>query len=256
MREEKRIRKAKKNHKEEKAALLRRFEANRAKGETVQLEINRLREGLGAKEMAMKQVRRDRERLKNEQTDLAVRRKNLTEQANDSPNLARITRRSWARTQYESLISELEDQIDQLNRKVNRQKQLMRERILRERKMPSGEGAQGPSRATNGAGGQGTNGVPPDARGHAAWAHIGETYAEDLIQAENRLPHHEYQTQSPEISRLAQEVAQLNEIISEEYEYEDAYENYTEHIVLRGPCRDPSDEGKDNPGDLKDDSAM
>ena len=241
---------------QEKAALLRRFEANRAKGETVQLEINRLREGLGAKETTMEYVRRDRERLKHEQTNLAVRRKNLTEPANDSPNLARIARRSWARIQYESLISELEDRIDQLNGKVGRQRQLMRARILRERKMSSGEGAQGPSRATNGAGGQGTNGVPPDARRHAAWAHTGETYAEDLIQAETRLLHHEHQTQSPEISRLAQEVAQLNEIISEEDEYEGAYENYTEHIVLRGPCRDPSDEGKDNPGDLKDDSAM
>ena len=107
--------------------------------------------------------------------------------------------------------------------------------------MPNGEGAQGPNRATNGAGVRGTNRVPIDPRVYAAWGHIGATYAEDMIQT---------------LATQQGDRARPNELLDEEDVYEDAYENQTEHVILRGPCQDLSDERKDSPGDLKDDSEI
>jgi len=223
-----------------KATLLRKFDANRARGEAVQLEIHQLQECLNAKKMYMKQVSEDRERLKNEQIGLANRFKGVTGQTSVSLDLARITRLDWDRTQYESLISELEEKIGKLDRKLERQRQLMRERIRRERGMPNGEGAQGPNIAVNGTGVRGTNGIPTDPRVYAAWEHIGATLGEDLVQP----------------LATQQEDRALPELLDEEEVYEDAHENQTEHVILWDPCQVFSDETKDSPGGPKDDSAM
>ena len=83
-----------------------------------------------------------------------------------------------------------------------------------------------------------------------------------MIQAENELLQHISETQlsetqPTEILRLAQEeLAQLQKSADEEDVYEDAYANYTAHTSPWSPCRDPNDEEKANPGDLKDDSAL
>ena len=42
----------------------------------------------------------------------------------------------------------------------------------------------------------------------------------------------------------------------EEDAYEDAYENYTTHASPWNPCRDSDDEGKEEAGSPKDDSAL
>ena len=64
-------------------------------------------------------------------------------------------------------------------------------------------------------------------------------------------------TQLTEVMRSTrEELAQLQTSTDEEDVYEDAYENYTAHTSPWSPCRDPDDEGKANPGDLKDDSVL
>jgi len=53
-----------------------------------------------------------------------------------------------------------------------------------------------------------------------------------------------------------EELVQLQYSTDEEDAYEDAYENYTTHTPPWNPCRDSDGEGKENPGDIKDDSVL
>ena len=104
------------------------------------------------------------------------------------------------------------------------------------------------------------------------------TYAEDMIQAEIELLQHISETQMSEdqptniprpaqegtaqrqaslvLMPLPEELVQLQYSTDEEDEYEDAYANYTTHISPWNPCQDSDGEGKENPGDLKDDSVL
>ena len=261
-------------------------------------------------------------------------------------------RQNWSRFQFESLIHELEERIDRLEREAEREGQL-----LRERQIPTGTGAGGPpSEPTSDVSGDpepcegcaraasstkldvqakmelGMGAKPPHGHchhcgivarvdpedecagcGEAVWSagisnplYTAEaTYAEDMIQAENELLQHisetqlsgdqptniprsaqeeiaqrqaslglvllaeeSAQTRGNEYSQLLdmqlaealrsapEELVQLQYSTDEEDAYEDAYENYTTHISPWNPCQDSDGEGKENPGDLKDDSVL
>ena len=82
-----------------------------------------------------------------------------------------------------------------------------------------------------------------------------------LAEESAQTPGNEYiqllDMQLTEARRSAPEgLVQLQYSTDEEDAYEDAYENYTTHTSPWNPCRDSDGEGKENPGDLKDDSVL
>jgi len=90
-------------------------------------ELLRLRETLDTQEMAVKELRRDREKRRREQTSLESQHKGLSGPVGtdlDTPERSRqrakAMRQNWSRFQLESLIHELEERIDRLEREAGR----------------------------------------------------------------------------------------------------------------------------------------
>jgi hypothetical protein len=229
-------------------------------------ELLRLRESLNTQEMAVKELRRDREKRRREQTSLESQHKELSGSVGtdrDTPERSRqrakAMRQNWSRVQLESLIYELEERIDRLEEqeRLGTSIQEMNERLANH-KATKNEGQPLPERKAST--GTGAGGPPPEPGSNAQTgqesgmeAYFGNpsytseaTYAEDMIQAEIELLQHISET------KLFEEQPQYS--TDEEDAYEDAYENYTTHASPWNPCLDPDDEGKGEPGSPKDDS--